>query len=140
MTTKTTAKTGPAYAAALAPVQTDLTAWRKRRKHREPIPQALWRRMATLAESYGVHPIAQALNVSYTALKRRLAANCSERASKAGVGSSGFVEVPLSGWPWPGQWAIELEDGRGWKLTLRLAPGDNVAALALAQGLWRGRI
>jgi len=47
--------------------------------------------------------------------------------------------VPVATWPSGPQWVIELEDRRGSKLTLRLAQSDSVAALALAQGLWRHR-
>jgi hypothetical protein len=50
-----------------------------------------------------------------------------------------FVEVPITACPTGSQWAIELEDRGGLKLTLRLAQTDSASALALAQGLWRQR-
>ena len=95
----------------------------------------------TLARSYGLSPVAQALGVNYTALKRHLVASPAPEPSRAGALPPGFVEVPVATWPpdQSGQWVIELEDRRGLKLTLRLAQSDRVAALALAQGLWRHR-
>jgi hypothetical protein len=47
--------------------------------------------------------------------------------------------VPVAAWPGVSQWVIELEDRRGSKLTVRLAQGESIAALALAQGLWGHR-
>jgi hypothetical protein len=95
--------------------------------------------MATLARGYGLSPVAQALGVNYTALKRHLVASPAPKPSRAGTLPPGFVEVPVATWPSGPQWVIELEDRRGSKLTLRLAQSDSVAALALAQGLWRHR-
>ena len=95
--------------------------------------------MVTLARDYGVSPVAQALSVNYTALKRHLMANSSPQVCPTGPLPPGFVEVPVTAWPSAPQWVIELEDGGGCKFTLRLASGDRVAALALAQGLWRRR-
>jgi hypothetical protein len=93
--------------------------------------------MVTLARGYGLSPVAQALGVNYTALKRHLVASPAPEPSRAGALPPGFVEVAT--WPSGPQCVIELEDRRGLKLTLRLAQGDRVAALALAQGLWRHR-
>lgn len=94
--------------------------------------------MVTLARGYGLSPVSQALRINYTALKRHLAAS-PVQASEIGDAPLGFVEVPVTAWPNSPQWVMELEDRRGSKLTLRLPPGDGIAALALAQGLWRER-
>ena len=141
MAAKTSTKSDPTFAAAVARVQPALAAWRRRRRHREPIPEALWRAMVMLARDYGLSPVAQALNVNYTALKRHLVPYPTPIASAVGAKAPGFVEVPVSAWPADPspQWVVELEDRRGSKLTLRLAQGDHAAALALAQGLWRHR-
>jgi hypothetical protein len=95
--------------------------------------------MVTLAGDYGLSPVAQALSINYSALKRHLVASPPPQASRAGAWPPGFVEVPVAAWPSGAQWVIELEDRRGSKLTLRLAQSDSAAALALAQGLWRYR-
>ena len=95
--------------------------------------------MATLARAYGLSPVAQALRVNYTALKRQLVASAVPPTSGAGTGTGAFVEVPVSAWPSAPQWVMELEDGCGAKLTLRLTPRDTATALTLAQGLWEHR-
>ena len=95
--------------------------------------------MVLLARRYGVSPVAQALRVNYNGLKAHLVASSTPQPGGAGAPPSGFVEVPVSGWPSGWQWVIELEDRRGSKLTLRLPQSESVAALTLAQGLWRHR-
>ena len=96
--------------------------------------------MVRLAREYGLSPVAQALRVNYTALKGHLVAAAGARpASPASLVSGAFLEVPVSAWPAGPQWVMELEDGCGAKLTLRLTPGDRATALTVAQGLWEHR-
>lgn len=139
MATKTTSKFDPTFAAAVARVEPALAAWRQRRKHREPIPEALWRAMVGLARGYGLSPVAQALRINYTALKRHLMATTVPPATRSGALAPELVEVPMPAWSSSPAWVIELEDRRGLKLTLRLGQTDRAVALALAQGLWRQR-
>ena len=94
--------------------------------------------MVSLARRYGLSPVAQALRVNYTTLKQHLLASANGPGPQSGP-SARFVEVPLTGWSSGSQWVIELQDGDGSKLTLRLAQGDSANALAVAQGLWRHR-
>ncbi|MGA7413916.1 MAG: hypothetical protein WBW33_25795 [Bryobacteraceae bacterium] len=138
MATKTSTKSDSTFAAAIERVQPALTAWRQRRKHREPIPEPLWRAMERLARRYGRSRVAQALKVNYTALKHRLVTTAAPQAPRSGTIAAEFVEVPMTACP-NSQWVIELEDRQGSRLTLRLAQNDSAAALALAQGLWSER-
>jgi hypothetical protein len=138
MTTKTAKKINRAFAAAVARVQLDLAAWRQRRKHREPIPEALWRVIVPLARAHGLSPVTQALRLNYTSLKRHVLASPSPSTGSQ-VAGPGFIEVPVAPWAAGTQWVIELEDRIGSKLTLRLAQGGSAEALAMAQGLWRHR-
>jgi hypothetical protein len=96
--------------------------------------------MATLAQDYGVSPVAQSLGVNYSALKRRLADPAGEPRSRDGLVSPQFVEVPVEAWQsCSSPWAIELEDSRGAKLTVRFTSGDSATVLELACGLWGQR-
>jgi hypothetical protein len=138
MTAKIRTKSNPTFIAAVARVHPELAAWRQRRKVREPIPEALWRAMVSLARRYGLSPVAQALKVNYMTLKQHLLASTAAQVSRSNPPAS-FVEVPLTGWAGGSQWMIELEDGGGSKLTVRLAQGDSASAVALVQGLWSQR-
>jgi hypothetical protein len=142
MAAKIRAKSDPAFAAALAQVEPALAAWRQRRKHREPIPETLWRRMAGLARRYGLSPVAQALRVNYNGLKQHMEAGATAPSYGRGALAPAFVEMPVGPGPSPASvpgWVIELEDRGGSKLTLRLPPRQSVAALTVARGLWRHR-
>jgi hypothetical protein len=46
MALETATRSNAAFAVAVEQVQSDLAAWRKRRKSREPIPELLWYDMA----------------------------------------------------------------------------------------------
>jgi hypothetical protein len=130
-------RAGSSLEIALARVQPALVAWREQRRHREAIPDALWRLIVPLAQAHGVSPVAQGLRLNYTALKQRTCAR--DLRSPVSDPLGGFVEVPLVTPPGTAPWVIELEDGRGAKLTLRVAGGEISTALTLAQGLWRQR-
>jgi hypothetical protein len=138
MAAKTTIKSNDVFGAAVAPVQVALAAWRKGRKHREAIPQTLWRAMVPLARAHGLSSVARALKVNYTGLKDHLLADSA--ATPLGVVSPpGFVELPLAPGRVDPSTVIELEDRLGLKLTVRLVQGGNSEALALARELWRAR-
>src|ERR1039457_5886199 len=118
MATKTSIKSDPTFAAAIEKVQPALTAWHRRRKHREPIPEPLWRTMVRLARRYGLSRVAPVLRVNYTALNRHLVAAAAPQAPRSGAIAAEFVEVPMTACP-NSQLVIELEDRKGSKLTLR---------------------
>lgn len=79
MTANKATRLDPAFAAAVAEVQPALAAWRKQREPREPIPEPLWQDLVRMARSYQLSPVAQALRVNYTSLKRRALVNPPER-------------------------------------------------------------
>ena len=131
------AKADPNLAVGLTRVEPALAAWRQRRRHREAIPEELWRLIVPLARAHGVSPVAQALGLNYTTLKARTLLGQTAAAATNGPGS--FLEVPVVGWPAAAACSLELEDGQGTKLTVRLAGSEPSAVLTLAQGLWRQR-
>ena len=73
--------------------------------------------------------------VGYHALKER--AQASRDRSRSGNQPAAFIELPLPAPTARIDYLIELEDGRGAKMTLRLAPGSGSEVLALAQAFWR---
>ena len=139
MAAKTAALSGPPLAVGLARVQPALAAWRVRRRHREAIPEELWRLIVPLAQSHGVSPVARALRLNYAALRSRCVEIARRAPMPAGNSSERFVEVAVPSWSGGASWSIELEDRRGAKMTVRLAGGQAATVLAVAQGLWRQR-
>jgi hypothetical protein len=88
MATNKATRSDPAFTTAVAGLQLTLAAWRKERKHREPIPEPLWRDMVRVARSYRPSPVAQALRVNYTALKRRVLAHPMAPMTRTGIEAS----------------------------------------------------
>jgi hypothetical protein len=123
-------------------VRAQIEKWRQTRKKRSPMPEPLWDAAVELAQSDGVHPIARALRLNYQTLKCRVAIASS--ATRPGTGAPrGFVELssplpiaPLS----PSGPVLELSDGNGAKLTIRLPAEreldvDRLAKAFLHRGL-----
>jgi hypothetical protein len=137
MAAKTFRKSKSVIAAAVAAIRPRLAVWRQRRRHREAIPERLWRRIVPLARVHGVSPIAQALRLNYTALKNRMVAG--PMGAAPGESAAGFVEASPVSWLAGPQYVLELQDRRGRKLTLQVARGGATELLVLAQGLWRDR-
>ena len=94
--------------------------------------------MVPLARAHGVGLVARALRVNYTGLKNHVLTD-SVTTPLGVVSQPGFIELPITYGLAGSPAVIELEDGRGLKLTLRLVPGGNLEALALARELWRAR-
>ena len=123
-------------ARARAPVPPDLRraarhldAWRRSRRGRS-IPGRLWAAAVALARRHGVSPTARALRLDYASLRGRV-----ERSGAAG---RPFVEVVAA--PAGRTCVVEVEDGRGARMRVRLAGEDVVAPLeALARSFWSRR-
>ncbi|HET7873274.1 MAG TPA: hypothetical protein VFL42_12225 [Terriglobales bacterium] len=125
------------FRSEVEPLRCQFEAWRQIRKHGEHIPETLWQAAAKLAGAFGVGRVSRALGVGYYALKER--AQDGRQPGRSGGESAAFIELPRAH-PAPmthSECLIELEDGRGSKMTLRLAPGSGSDVLALAQAFWR---
>jgi hypothetical protein len=112
-------------------VQRQLTSWRETRTTRGNIPAPLWDAAVELAREEGVSPVAQALRLDYYGLKRRVLATGTKN------GHPGFVELQLSPSAPSSGCTVELEDGHGVKMTVRLNGGSTAELVALAQTFWR---
>jgi hypothetical protein len=116
--------------------------WRKTRKKRSPMPEPLWAAAVELAQSEGVYPIARALRVNYQSLQCRVAMASS--GTPPGTGAPrGFVELssplPIAPPPLPAGPVLELSDGNGAALTIRLPSASELDVERLARAfLHRG--
>ena len=114
--------------------------WRRTRAKRSPMPESLWREATRLASVHGVSPVCRHVGLSYASLQKRVDATGGDRRPEAACGG-GFVEVSaaqLLGAPVVPQTVLELSDGQGRRLTLRLAPGQEVDVRELVES-FRGR-
>jgi hypothetical protein len=56
----------------VAEVRTRIDEWRKVRRGGSKMPEDLWGEAVALARHFGIHPVSNALGVSYTRLRKRL--------------------------------------------------------------------
>ncbi len=114
--------------------------WRKTRSKRSPMPEELWQEAARLAQDQGISPIARQLGVGYASLKDRV-----EQAPQPDedAPSQGGEFVELSAEQFLGQASkaavVELADGDGRRLTVRLDDGGQLDVVGLLQAFCGGQ-
>jgi hypothetical protein len=124
--------------------------WRRtRRNHRGRMPEPLWAQAVELAQTHGVGPVARAVGLDYSGLKRKL--ERSEAASSAvesGVGTepevpavpNEFIEMDpmgiLSGMSGA---LVELERPDGCRVRVTLPAGTPPDWASLARSLFGGQ-
>jgi len=111
----------------LAPLRRQLQEWRKVRTGPEPIPEDLWAGAVALAKEFGICPIARALPVDYTALRKRV-----ERPSRAGLVKPTFVQLPATVVPAAVPAAtIEISARDGSRMLIHLEAGRGMEAASI---------
>jgi hypothetical protein len=114
----------------LLQLRRQLVVWRQAQTSRSPLPDELWDLAAALARTHGVSRVARTLGLSFYKLRRRL-----EPAVPAGFVELAPLPLPVPG-SQGGECVVELRDGRGGQMTLRLAH-DGATLRALAADFWR---
>ena len=116
----------------LADVQQQIERWRQTRKVRESVPDKLWDAAVRMAEVYGLNQTARALRLNYDRLKKRVEqhavvavdgkkAKGSVKAKKAvSTSTARFVELAPVASAGCGECCVELEDGRGAVMRVRI--------------------
>jgi hypothetical protein len=107
--------------------------WRRTRERRTAMPADLWSGAVALARSEGAYAIARALRLNFEGLKRRMAEAAAGRTGAA-ARSSAFVEwtgAQILGTASRVATVVELVDGAGNRLVVRLAPDAEVDVLRL---------
>jgi len=121
----------------IEPLRQQVEAWRTNKGSNEKMPEPLWEEAIALAKVYGVSPVQRILRIDYRGLERRALGIIKPPAKAAPrVVPPKFVELPSV----PARRAehlVELEDGTGRKLSLKVAAGHLAEVLPLAQSFWR---
>src|SRR5258708_24023360 len=118
-------------------LQGQLALWRGKQRERAPLPEAVWRAAAALAQSLGVSRVSRALRLNYEKLNRWTAQDADRpqdvptRATfvELAVGDPKATDVSHG-------YRVEIADATTDKLTLYLG-GDVSAVVALAESFWR---
>lgn len=131
--------------ARIEPLRQRVEDWRRNKTRNEHTPQEFWPEAVELAKRYGVSAVQRILRVDYRGLERRTfgIVKSASKAAKArgdraaeGPVAASFVELASL----PARRAehlVELEDGNGRKLSLKVAAGHLAEVLPLTQAFWR---
>ena len=106
-------------------------AWRTRRKVGTRIPRTLWAVAVRLAKTHGVCPTATALGLDYYSLKKRTESPATPRQSDGPA----FVEFTAPA-TIAKQCQVELDNGSGATMRVRLVGYDVADLEALSRGFW----
>ena len=114
-------------------VEKRFKAWRRRRRHREPIPEKLWAAAVKLARRHSMLLVARRLRLNYTNLHKRV----NEGEVTAASSRLSLVEVPMGiaqelGWC---EVQVVRSDGQRMRVVFRQEPGEQL--VELCRSLWR---
>jgi hypothetical protein len=113
----------------LESVQQQFTDWRASRRKREHIPDRLWQAAVQVCNVHSVNHVSRSLQLSYTALRKRLAGN--QIAKEKSVQ---FLRLEV-GSPYSGQWQMECIRADGGRLHVS-ATGALPSLGEMLQGFW----
>jgi hypothetical protein len=123
----------------IEPLLQQVEDWRKAKGKNEKMPEPLWKEAISLAKAYGVSPVQKILRIDYRGLERRALGIVKPSAQAGSVRCPSFIELPSL----PARRAehlVELEDGTGRKLSLKIAAGHLAEVLPMVQSFWRSGV
>ena len=121
----------------IQPLLQQVQHWRTTRQKNERMPESLWIAAAELARVYGVSPVQRTLRIDYRGLEYRAFGVC-KSSPKTQVSAPTFVELPtLAPAPRRAEQIIELEDGTGRRMILKVCGGNLNELVPLAQAFWK---
>lgn len=99
-------------------LQRQLEEFRSTQPHRTRLPEALWKAAVELARVYGLHPVAQPLQLDYMGLKKRLG-EVPVPVVRKKAAAQGFVELISAHPATVSDCVIEFESSTGSKMRIQ---------------------
>jgi hypothetical protein len=124
--------------AGLEGVRRKFERWRASRKGRVPIPDALWASAALAADKWGISRTAGVLRVNSSRLKQHLVTRATAIAgrTKTTTDKAHFVELPPFTPNGSCECLLELEDGSGAKMRVRIRSTAAPDLAAIGRSFW----
>jgi len=118
-------------------VRTEIEMWRRDRKKQSPMPGPLWESATSLAETYGVYRISQALRLSYDSLRRRVESSKESTVTPL-LEPSSFVELGGVSVMRPGSSSVEIEMCKpdGSRMSVRVSEWSEVDVTSMIEEFW----
>lgn len=128
----------PTIRHTLEVVRNQFEAWRKRRRCRTRIPEALWQAAADLCSEHSICEVSQALRVNYNDLKDRVQRS-KDRGLAIGQGPDlNFVKLDLGTPIMPSECLVEMEAPNGAKMRMSFRGVlRDVDPVDLSRTFWR---
>ena len=128
----------PTVRHTLEVVRNQFEAWRKRRRCRTRIPEALWQAAADLCSEHSICEVSQALRLNYNDLKDRVQRS-KDRSLAIGQGPDlNFVKLDLGTPIMPSECLVEMEAPNGAKMRLFFrGVVRDVDPVELGRAFWR---
>ena len=119
----------------LKQIQAQFENWRKTRKSRGFIPEALWDAAISLAGPYSLRQISKGLRLNHTALKERV--DALDNVTPAEAVPTTFIELPPLNQPLLSEeFSLDLENEAGGKMRIHVKGGAGIDLLSLTQAFW----
>jgi len=111
----------------LETLRRQIREWRETRKGPGAMPEEIWSAAAGLARKFGACPIARALTLDYSALRKR-----AEMIPEAGLVKPTFVQLPATVvQPTPPPTTIEISARDGARMVIHLEAGHGQEAASI---------
>ena len=119
-------------------VHNQLETWRKRRRCRARIPEALWQAAADLCREHSICEVSQVLRLNYNDLKDRIKRS-RDRGLAIGQGPDlNFVKLDLGAPIMPSECLVEMEAPNGAKMRMSFRGVlRDVDPVGLGRAFWR---
>ena len=130
--------TTPTVRPTLEVVRNQFEAWRKRRRCRGRIPEALWQAAVGLCREHSICEVSRSLRLNYNGLKNRVP-KARDRGLAVGQRPDlGFVKLDLGAPIAPSECLVEMEapNGAKMRMSFRGAPRD-FDPVELSRAFWR---
>lgn len=112
-----------------------LKAYRRKPDRSKRLPCVVWKRAVELARKHGVSCVANALQMNYGDLKRRVQSS-GEQGRGGSDSAKKFVEIKPGIPLWSTDCTVEMEDGSGRKMMVRSGQPGEAELVDLAKVFW----
>jgi hypothetical protein len=130
--------TTPTVKPTLEVVGHQFEAWRKRRRCRGRIPEALWEAAVGLCREHSIYEVSRSLRLNYNGLKNRTPKARDMGLAVGKRSDLGFVKLDLGAPIMPSECLVEMEAPNGTKMRMsfRGTPRD-FDPVELGRAFWR---
>lgn len=118
----------------LTAVKKQFATWRKKKHHREPIPQELWDSAVRLTDEHSICKVSKVLSLCYTKLKKKVEAAQLVRTTSFPA-TPDFISVDLKPVA-PAECCIEMEHYNGNRLRMHFKGKAELDLQSIAESFW----